>query len=293
MRAAPGSSRPATDPVPTDVPALEVRALTAGYRRRVAVDGADLRIARGERVGIIGPNGAGKTTLLQAIVGAVRPRSGEVRIGGRPARQARRLIGYLPQRAEVDWQHPAQVRDVVAMGRYPHRGPIGRLRADDRAAIAEALARVELTDLAERRVAELSGGQRQRTGLARVLAQQAPVLLLDEPYAGLDAATTAVIERTLRDAAEAGTAVLVVDHDLGRLRPRYDRIVALDGRVIAIGPVDEVVTRSVLATTYGLADVLAELDGDDRPSPDADGCHDGTARDARTSGPTTTSGGAS
>ena len=197
--------------------ALEVRGLTVGYRRRLAVADADLSVAAGDRVGVIGPNGAGKTTLLQAIVGAVRAQAGEVHIDGRPARLARRLVGYLPQRAEVDWQHPAQVRDVVAMGRYPHRGPIGRLRADDRAAIADALARVELTDLAERRVAELSGGQRQRTGLARVLAQQAPVLLLDEPYAGLDAATTTIIERTLRDAADAGTAVLVVDHDLGRL----------------------------------------------------------------------------
>lgn len=265
--------QPATRPgTVTETAGLEVRGLTVGYRRRLAIERVDLTVGPGERVGIIGPNGAGKTSLLQAIVGATRAQDGQVRVGGRSGRPARRLIGYLPQRAEVDWQHPAQVRDVVAMGRYPHRGPVGRLRSDDRSAIAEALQRVELSALAERRVAELSGGQRQRTSLARVLAQQAPVLLLDEPYAGLDAATTTLIERTLRDAAAAGTAVVVVDHDLGRLRGRYDRLVALDGKVVATGPVDQVLTRSVLATTYGLADVLAELDGGtDDPRSDVPG----------------------
>ncbi len=264
--------RPAATPLAPVTPArLEVRGLTVGYRRRLAVDRVDLVAEPGERLGIIGPNGAGKTSLVQAIVGTARTRSGQVLVGGQPARHVRGHIGYLPQRAEVDWQHPAQVRDVVAMGRYPHRGPLGRLRSEDRAAIADALERVELTGLAERRIGELSGGQRQRTALARVLAQEAPVLLLDEPYAGLDATTTTVIERTLRDAATAGATVVVVDHDLGRLRDRYDRLLALDGRVVAAGTVDAVLTRQVLATTYGLADVLADLaaadpDGDRHPT---------------------------
>ena len=254
LRPPPGATAPTTSA------RLEVRGLTVGYRRRLAVDAVDLTAEPGERLGIIGPNGAGKTSLLRAIVGTTHARAGEVYIGGTPARDVRRRVGYLPQRAEVDWEHPAEVRDVVTMGRYPHRGPIGRLREDDRAAIADALERLELTSLARRRVAELSGGQRQRTALARVLAQQAPVLVLDEPYAGLDATTTTVIEDTLQESAAAGTTVVVVDHDLGRLKERYDRLVALDRTVVAHGSVEEVLTRQVLATTYGLADVLADLD---------------------------------
>ncbi len=235
---------------------LDVAGLHAGYRDRVALEGVDLRVAAGERVGVIGPNGAGKSTLLKCVVGLVRPTRGVVQVEGQPAARRRGRVAYLPQRAQIDWDHPAQVRDVVAMGRYPHRGPVGRLRREDHEAIADALERVDLAGLARVRIAELSGGQQQRTFLARALAQQASVLLLDEPYAGLDAATARVIDRELATVALAGAAVVVVNHDLAGLHRRYDRLAVLSRRLIAAGPPGEVLRGDVLDDAYGRGAVV-------------------------------------
>ena len=237
-------------------PRLWVRDVRASYRDRLALDGVDLEVAAGERVGIIGPNGAGKSTLLKCVVGLVRPRAGSIEIEGRPVARARGRVAYLPQRAQIDWEHPAQVRDVVAMGRYPHRGPIGRLTRRDHVAVASALERVGLAGLARARIAELSGGQQQRTFLARALAQGATVLLLDEPYAGLDAATTAIIDRELATAAQAGAAVVVVNHDLAGLHRRYERLLVLSRGVVADGPPAQVLTAEVLDAAYGQGAVL-------------------------------------
>lgn len=239
----------------TACPVLEVQELTVQYRRVTALHGVDLSVEPGERVGIIGPNGAGKSTLLRAVVGLVRASHGHVRIDGRATARARREVGYLPQRQDVDWDHPAQVRDVVAMGRYPHRGAIGRLTADDHGEIAQALDRVGLRDLARRRIRDLSGGQQQRMALGRVLAQQARVLLLDEPYAGLDEASIYIMDRQLAAEAADGAAVVVVNHGLSDLAGRYDRILVLAGSVIAFGPPDHVLTREVLDRAYGLGAV--------------------------------------
>jgi manganese/zinc/iron transport system ATP- binding protein len=237
-------------------PALAVRGVHAGYRDRTALVDVGLEVAQGERVGVIGPNGAGKSTLLKAVVGLVRLRRGSVEVGGVPAARVRGRIAYLPQRAQIDWDHPAQVRDVVAMGRYPHRGPVGRLRREDHGAVEAALARMDLTGLAKIRIAELSGGQQQRAFLARAFAQEAPVLLLDEPYAGLDAATATVIDRELASASEDGVAIVVVNHDLAALRQRYERLLVLNRRVVATGPPDEVLTAEVLDAAYGRGAVL-------------------------------------
>ena len=247
---------------PDGDPRLRVRGVRARYRDRVALDGVDLDVGPGERVGVIGPNGAGKSTLLKCIVGLVRPTRGRIEVEGRPAARARGRVAYLPQRAQIDWEHPAQVRDVVAMGRYPHRGPVGRLRREDHDAVGAALARVGMADLARVRIAELSGGQQQRTFLARALAQQAAVLLLDEPYAGLDAATTRVIDRELVRVAEDGAAVVVVNHDLAGLQSRYARLLVLSRRVIATGTPAEVLRPEVLDAAYGHgAVVLADPRG--------------------------------
>ena len=232
-------------------PRLQIRGLCAGYRDRVVLRDVDLDVDAGERLGVIGPNGAGKSTLLACLVGLLRPRDGEIRVDGHPAGRVRGRIAYLPQRAEVDWEHPAQVRDVVAMGRYPHRGPIGRLRREDHLAVEDAVERVGMTPLARTRIAELSGGQQQRTLLARTLAQQASILLLDEPYVGLDAASTAIIDRELASAARAGAAVVVVNHDLAGVAGRYERLLVLNGRVIATDTPANALTPSVLEAAYG------------------------------------------
>lgn len=237
-------------------PALAVRGVHAGYRERVALSAIELEVAAGERIGVIGPNGAGKSTLLKAIVGLVRLRRGSVEVGGVRSGRTRGRVAYLPQRAQIDWDHPAQVRDVVAMGRYPHRGPVGRLRREDHEAVAEALRRVGLEEMAKVRIAELSGGQQQRVFLARAFAQEASVLLLDEPYAGLDAATATVTDRELASAAGAGAAVVVVNHDLAALRRRYERLLVLNRWVVATGPPDEVLTADVLDAAYGRGAVV-------------------------------------
>lgn len=231
--------------------ALTVRGAAAGYRDRTALVDVAFEVRPGERVGVIGPNGAGKSTLLAAIVGLVRLRRGAIEVDGIAAARVRSRVAYLPQRAQIEWDHPAQVRDVVAMGRYPHRGPVGRLRRGDHEAVEAALRRMGLEKLAKVRIAELSGGQQQRTFLARAFAQQPSVLLLDEPYAGLDAATATVIDRELSRAAAAGGAVVVVNHDLAGLRRRYERLLVLNGQVVATGPPDEVLTPAVLDAAYG------------------------------------------
>jgi ABC-type Mn2+/Zn2+ transport system ATPase subunit len=252
-----------TDPAgAAEAARLVVRGLSARYRDRPALDDVDLTAGPGEQLGVIGPNGAGKSTLLKCIVGLVRPVRGHVEVEGRAAARARGRVAYLPQRAQIDWEHPAQVRDVVAMGRYPHRGPVGRLRRSDHEAVEAALDRVGMTDLARVRIAELSGGQQQRTFLARAFAQQATVLLLDEPYAGLDAATTRIIDRELTRAAAGGAAVVVVNHDLAGLHVRYDRLVVLRRRVVADGAPAEVLRPEVLDAAYGRgAVVLADPAG--------------------------------
>jgi manganese/zinc/iron transport system ATP- binding protein len=241
---------------------LAAHGVSVAYRDRVALQDVDLEAGRGERVGIIGPNGAGKSTLLKAVVGLVRMRAGRVLVDGRPAGRVRGRVAYLPQRQQIDWEHPAQVRDVVAMGRYPHRGALGRLRRADREVVQQALHRVGLESLARVRIAELSGGQQQRTFLARAFAQEADLLLLDEPYAGLDAATAALIDRELAAAAAAGTGVVVVNHDLAGLHRRYERLVVLNRRVIAQGAPVRVLRAEVLDAAYGHGAVLLAEPGE-------------------------------
>jgi ABC-type Mn2+/Zn2+ transport system ATPase subunit len=225
--------------------------LTVAYGDRVAVRDASIAVGGGELVGIVGPNGAGKSTLIKAVVGLVPVRSGTIELTGAPRRSAGRRIAYVAQRADLDWTYPAQVREVVAMGRYPHLGGWRRPRGEDRHAVDRALDRLGLTDLARRAIGELSGGQAQRVFLARAFAQEAPVLLLDEPFAGVDATSAAVLDRELRAAADEGAAVCVVSHDLAASPERFDRVVLLAQRVVAAGPPAQVLTDAHLAAAYG------------------------------------------
>ena len=222
-----------------------------------ALEGVDLRVEAGRVTGLIGMNGWGKSTLFKAILGMVRAERGRVRIDGADPAAARRrgLIGYVPQSEDVDWAFPVSVRDVVMMGRYGHQGFTRRPRAADRAAVAEALARVELTDYADRQIGQLSGGQRKRAFVARGIAQGAQLLLLDEPFAGVGKRSEATIVRLLRELAADGHTVLVSTHDLHALPQLADDAVLLLRRVLFHGSVVDALRPENLALTFGL-DVL-------------------------------------
>lgn len=234
--------------------ALEVRGLTVRYGDVVALEDVDLVVGPGEACGLVGVNGSGKSTLFKAVVGLVRPRAGEVTVLGGPADRARRagLVAYVPQADDVDRDFPVDVADVVLMGRYHRMGWRRRPGPADRAAAAAALERVGLADLAGRQVGRLSGGQRQRVLLARALAQEARLLLLDEPFTGVDAVSEAAVTAVLRDLVADGCALVVSTHDLAALPALCARSVLLQGRVLAHGPTAEVLTPDNLARVFGL-----------------------------------------
>jgi ABC-type Mn2+/Zn2+ transport system ATPase subunit len=230
---------------------LIVRGLTVSYRRTPVLCDVNLDAVAGTVTGVVGPNGAGKSTLLKAILGLVRSDAGEVRIGGGPVQGARRRIAYLPQRSAIDWDYPAQVGEVVTMGRYPHLGVFRRLRADDRELVDSALLRVGLLEYRTRQIGELSGGQQQRVFLARALAQEASLLLLDEPFAGVDAPTVIMLVELLRELAAGGAGVVVVNHDLSMLEELTDSLLLLNRTVVAAGPTVDVLNSHNLAAAYG------------------------------------------
>ena len=220
-------------------------------------DRVDLRVASGAVTALIGMNGSGKSTLFGSIMGAVRPATGRVLVeGGDPVAARRRgRIGYAPQRETVDWDFPVSVRDVVMMGRYGRQGFTRRPRTVDRTVVAEALARVELTELADRQIGQLSGGQRKRAFLARLIAQEASILLLDEPFAGVDKRSEATIVRLLRELAADGRSIVVSTHDLEAVPRLADEAVLLLHRILFHGPVVEALEPARIAKAFGF-DVL-------------------------------------
>jgi manganese transport system ATP-binding protein len=248
---------------PDGAPALRVSGVTVRYREVVALEDVDLQVAEGEACGLVGMNGSGKSTLFRTVVGLQRPAAGEVHVLGRGTDRARAegLLGYVPQQDEIDRDFPLSVRDVVLMGRYHRMGPTRRAAPADTRAAETALARVGLTELAGRRIGRLSGGQRQRVLLARALAQDARVLLLDEPFTGLDVTSQAAVETVLREYVEAGGSVLVSTHDLTALPQLCSRSVLLHRRVLAAGPTPDVLTPENLARTFGLGLPAASADG--------------------------------
>ncbi|MDD7971836.1 metal ABC transporter ATP-binding protein [Roseinatronobacter alkalisoli] len=231
--------------------ALHVEDLTVSYGATPALWDIDLDIPPGVMCAIVGPNGAGKSTLLKAALGLVRPVAGHVRFLGRPVAQMRGQIGYVPQRHSVDWDFPTTVRDVVEMGLYRH---IGWLRRPGKAAHARAmaaLAEMGMQDYADRQISQLSGGQQQRVFIARALVQDAPILVLDEPMAGVDASTEAVIIALLKRLRDEGRTIIVVHHDLTTVQSYFDWLVMLNIRIIAQGPVNDVYTAQNLRAAYG------------------------------------------
>ena len=243
--------RPATAAAPPQSPApISVRGVTVSYGQKPVLRSVSLDVPRGQLVGVVGPNGAGKSTLLRAILGLIPLDSGSVEIGGLPIERCRGSIAYVPQTEAVDWDFPVTVSDVVLMGRYGRLGWFGRPGRADRDAAHEALAQVAMTEFADRHIRQLSGGQQQRVFLARALCQHADVLLLDEPFAGVDAATEQAIFELIARLTADGKTLLVVNHDLSVL-DRFDSVLLLNQQVIAFGPTDQVVTNENLRRTYG------------------------------------------
>jgi len=237
-----------------EAPELRVEGVSVRYPNgHEALRDAAFRLGAGTICGLVGVNGAGKSTLFKAIMGLVRPSSGRVLIGGEPVATAlrRNRVAYVPQSEEVDWSFPVRVRDVVMTGRYGHMNLLRIPRAADRAAVAAALGRVGLSALADRQIGELSGGQRKRVFLARAIAQGASLLLLDEPFTGVDATTEQSIIALLRGMRDEGRIVLVSTHDLDGV-PRFcDRVVIVHRTVLAEGPTATTFTESNLRRAFG------------------------------------------
>lgn len=243
---------------------LEVHDLTVTYHKRPVLYGIDLTVSPGKLIGIIGPNGAGKSTLIKAVMGLLKPVSGWVKIFGRPYAENSHRVGYVPQRESVDWDFPVNVMDVVLMGRYGRVGLCRRPSKTDRAVAEECLEKVKMLPYAKRQIGNLSGGQQQRVFLARALAQESDLYLMDEPFVGVDAATEAAIIEILHELKSRGKTLLVVHHDLASAKEYFDELILLNMRLVAFGPTAEVFTPEVLQTTYGgrltiLSDVVQVL----------------------------------
>jgi manganese/zinc/iron transport system ATP- binding protein len=241
----------ATDSVPGGDSALQVRGLTVSYGEKPAIFSLDAAVPAGTMTAIVGPNGAGKSTLLKAVLGIVPKLSGQIFIFGRPLEDMRDRIAYVPQRASVDWDFPTRVIDVVLMGLYRELGllrPAGK-RYHERA--MACLERVGMAGFADRQIGQLSGGQQQRVFLARALAQDADLYLLDEPLAGVDAATEKAVIDVLKSLKAQARTVVCVHHDLATVTSYFDSVLLVNVRKIAEGPVETAFTAQNLQGTYG------------------------------------------
>ncbi|NJC32692.1 manganese/iron transport system ATP-binding protein [Sphingomonas jejuensis] len=233
---------------------LDVRNATVTYRNgHTALMDATFTVPTGSITALVGVNGSGKSTLFKAIMGFVPVRGGSVSVLGRPVARALKdgLVAYVPQSEDVDWTFPVLVRDVVMMGRYGRMGPLRRPRAADRAAVDDALARVGMTAFAGRQIGEMSGGQKKRVFLARALAQDGRMILLDEPFTGVDVTTEEAIIDLLRVLRDEGRVMLVSTHNLGSVPQFCDRAVLLDRTVLASGPTAEIFTEANLRRAFG------------------------------------------
>lgn len=230
---------------------VSVHAMTVAYHRKPVLWDVDYDAPQDALVAIVGPNGAGKSTFIKACLGLIPMAAGEVEFWGERYKSARSRIGYVPQRESVDWDFPVSALDVVCMGRYRKIGwcrPVSRTHKN---AALEALDRVGMADFAKRQIAQLSGGQQQRVFLARALTQEADLYFMDEPFAGVDAATERAIIEVLRSLRDDGKTVIVVHHDLQTVPEYFDHAMLLNMRVVASGPVGEVFTSENLHKTYG------------------------------------------
>ncbi|MFA7272805.1 MAG: metal ABC transporter ATP-binding protein [Crocinitomicaceae bacterium] len=230
---------------------LEVHNLTVAYQQLPVLWDVDFELPKGQIIGIVGPNGSGKSTLLKAMMDLVPLSSGYVKVLDKSLDQMRHQIAYVPQRETVDWNFPASVRDVVRMGRYQPGRLFKKLTPLDNQLVDEAIDKVKLTPFIDRQIGQLSGGQQQRVFIARALAQGAEIYLMDEPFVGVDVATEKAIMDLLQDMRDEGKTIVVVHHDLQAVTANFDYLVLLNTRLVAHGPIEEVLTSENLQSTYG------------------------------------------
>lgn len=230
---------------------ISITDLQVAYQKTVVLDEVTLEIPAGQITGIIGPNGSGKTTLLKSIMGLIPIEKGTIRILDQPLDAIRKALAYVPQRESVDWNFPASVFDVVAMGRLNTRKWWKRLNQEDLTIINKALEQVQLTEFRDRQIGQLSGGQQQRVFLARALAQQAQIILMDEPFVGVDMVSQSAILEVLFELRAQGKSMIIVHHDLLTVSNYFDYAILLNNKVVATGPTSEVLQPETLEKAYG------------------------------------------
>lgn len=230
---------------------LEIDHITVGYNGQPVLQDIAFQAPHGARVAVVGPNGAGKSTLFKALVGLLPLQAGRVLIHGQPLGAHQDCVAYVPQREEVDWRFPVTVTDVVMMGRYGRQGWLRRAGQADHEAVARALAEMGIADLSERAIGELSGGQQQRVFLARALAQEPHILLMDEPFTGVDIVTQEATLALLDDLKAQEVTAMVSTHDLSLAAARFDLVLLLNHQVIAYGPPAQVFTVPSISRAFG------------------------------------------
>jgi manganese/zinc/iron transport system ATP- binding protein len=233
------------------LPAILIENLRVSYNSTPVLIGIDLHIDSGLLVGILGPNGAGKSTLFKAIMGLVPIDRGRILVDGDSIDNKRSSIAYVPQKESIDWDYPITVEEVALIGRYPHLGLIRRPGKADMRIVQKGLQAVGIEHLAKRQIGQLSGGQQQRVFLARALVQEADILLLDEPFVGVDAATEETVLSLVKKLKEEGRTIVIVSHDLGKASENFDRLALINQRLVAYGPVGEVFVPELLNQAYG------------------------------------------
>ena len=250
------------EPVDSGLPAIDVEHLTVSYGPVPALLDISLQIPRGQLVGVIGPNGSGKSTLLKALLGFVKPDFGTIRLFGQPLERSKGRVAYVPQRGAVDWNFPISARDVTVMGRYGHVPWWRDLSPEDYRIADEALEMVRMADFRDRQIGQLSGGQQQRVFMARAMAQGGDILLLDEPFAGVDAATEKAILDVLERTKATGRTLVIVHHDLATAAEYFDSLVLLKQRLFGYGTPESVLHPKLLGEVYeGALRVFANLSG--------------------------------
>ena len=237
--------------LPLEPARLEIDAITVAYNGKPVLQDLTFQVPHAARVAVVGPNGAGKSTLFKAMVGLLPTRSGQIRIHGLPLGGHQDCVAYVPQREEVDWRFPVTVTDVVMMGRFGRRGWLKRPTLADRQAVAHGLEQMGIADLAGRGIGELSGGQQQRVFLARALAQEPHILLMDEPFTGVDATTQEATLQLLDDLSAAQVTVMVSTHDLSLASQRFDLVLLINRQLIAYGTPEQVFTSQTISQAFG------------------------------------------
>src|SRR3984957_11577181 len=238
--------------------ALKIHQLSVNYEKTPVLWDISLEIPRGKLVAIVGPNGAGKNTLLKTALGLIKPIAGSVSFFGEPLKNVRKRVAYVPQRESVDWDFPLTVFDLVLMGRYGKRGIWGRPSRQDRLDVSLYLARVGLESFAPRQISQLSGGQQQRAFLARALIQDADLYFMDEPFSGIDIASSKTIISILQGLRDRGKTLFVVHHDLGSIAEIFDWVILLNMRLVGYGAIQEIFTQEMIKKTYGKESLLLD-----------------------------------